>query len=176
MPLRPSLFTPALVLALILGGCQTTGQGALPEESKPLPANIRSIIARQLTVAYVSDGIGPATITEIKPAAGLFGGALHSATVRYPVKDRNWFAGEGASTTRCVDVTIRPGNSGFSIETSRSRREGENCYGDAPASPFVELSQIGERSQACKARGEATCLLSATNISEAEARKLMKAH
>jgi hypothetical protein len=176
-PFRLRLLLPTLSIALALGACQSTGNGGGTAAAiKPPPPNVRSLIARQLTSDYISSGIGPATISEIKPGGGLFGTGKHVLEVRYPVKDRGLFAGEGATTTRCIDITVGEEADGqISIRTARSRQDGEGCYGSAPTANFTELSQIGHRVTACKARGEAPCLLSHTGMSEAEARRLMKA-
>jgi hypothetical protein len=165
-----------LSIALALGACQTAGGDGDTSAVKPLPPNIRSLIAGQLTADYASSGLGPATISDIKPAGGLFGIDNHFLEVRYPVKDRRLFAAEGATTSRCIGITVRRDADGrISIGTSRSRQDGEGCYGAEPMTNFTELSQIGERVMACKAKGEAPCLLSHTGMSEAQARKLMKA-
>jgi hypothetical protein len=174
---RLRLLLPTLSVALALGACQSTGGGnGTAEIVKPLPKNVRSLIARQLTSDYITAGMGPAVISEIRPDRGWLGIPKHVAEVRYPVKDRGLFAEAGATTTRCIHITIRQAaDDQVSITTSRSRYEGESCYGTAPTAAFAELSQIGERATACKARGEAPCLLSHTNMSETEARRLMKA-
>jgi hypothetical protein len=159
-------------LVMALGACQSTGGGTA--EIKPPPANVRSLVARQLSADYVGSGIGPATISEIRPGGGFLGTGKHVLQVRYPVKVRTIFASEGVTAMRCIDITVGEEAGGqTSIQTSRSRQDGEGCYGPVPTANFTELSQIGERAMACKARGEAPCLLSYRGMSEAQARRLM---
>ena len=176
IPFRLRLLLSTLSIILALSACQSTGDGANAVAIKPPPPNTRGLVARQLTGDYASSGIGPATISEIKPGGGLFGTGKYVLEVRYPVKDRRLFAGEGATTMRCISISVAEEADGhISIATSRSCQDGEGCCGTAPMANFAELSQIGERVMACKAKGEAPCLLSHSGMSEAEARRLMKA-
>jgi hypothetical protein len=162
-----------LGIVLLLSACQTLDQSGHPLVAKPLSPRIRTALAHQLSSEYLGSALGPASISEPKNVTG-WSGPVTSLSVRYPVKDRSWLAEEGATISRCIDVTIsdRP-DGGFAISTSRSRDDGKNCFTRPSMSSFPELTQLRERLQSCKARGEMPCLLS-TNMPIAQARKLMK--
>jgi hypothetical protein len=168
----------ALILLTLLPACQTANSSGTPtgEAAEPvrLPADFRQKIAPYLVPEYVTDGVGPATISEVETYQGPLGGGA-AVLIRYPVKGRNYAWFPDRTSTRCIRVEAARGiatggQDKFSV--TRSRNDGEGCSGFEKSVPYVELERMASRLQACKASGEERCLLS-TNMPEAQARKLM---
>lgn len=168
----------AAALVAVLGACQTASSGkeqvGMDSEPLRLPVNFKQDVAVVLVAEYVKDSVGRATISEVWNGNGILG-ANTSVLIRYPVKDKGFFASSNSTKTRCIKVELERsistgGQEKFSV--SRSKTDGDGCYAYEKSSPYVELEQLAAKLRACKAKGEERCLLS-TTMPEAQARKLM---
>jgi hypothetical protein len=133
---------------------QPSDQG--PQSSSPgittppdFPPSYRSRVAVYLAFEYLRDGKGPPEIGELQSAEGPLGGST-SVCVQFPTA--------GGITRR---ISIFGTRGVFSFGQASFKRRNLDFWSTCPGEmkPFMELQQIVQKMEACRAKGESRCVV-----------------